>query len=97
MSNLGLNQDDYDDLVDRNEIAHLFGVGPTAVSNYVARTSDKHPPFPEPVIVRSMGRFRLWNLDEVLDWFENAFPKRVSGLPNADTALRAYRDALSDG
>lgn len=67
---------DFDYLVDRNEIAHILGVGPTAVSNYVARTNDKHPPFPEPVITRSLGRFRLWNYVDVMNWHEDAFPKR---------------------
>jgi hypothetical protein len=66
----------FEDLVDRNEIAHLLGVGPTAVSNYVARTSDKHPPFPEAVITRSKGRFRLWNIADVVQWHEQAFPDR---------------------
>lgn len=85
---------DYDNLVDRNEIAHLFGVGPTAVSNYVARTSDKHPPFPEAEIVRANGRFRLWNLDDVLDWYERAFPVRCAELIqnyDVDDRLATYR------
>lgn len=67
---------DFNDLVDRNEIAALLGVGPTAVSNYVARTSDKHPPFPEAVITRSKGRFRLWSISDVVAWHEAAFPSR---------------------
>lgn len=68
---------DYEDLVDRNEIAHLLGVGPTAVSNYVARTSDKHAPFPEPVIVRGLGRFRLWDIADVIEWHAKTFPNRT--------------------
>lgn len=78
-------------LVDRNEIAHLLGVGPTAVSNYVARTSDKHPPFPEAVITRSLGRFRLWDLDDVEQWHTKAFPKRSAVWSNAIVSLRNYR------
>lgn len=83
---------DYEDLVDRNEIAHLFGVGPTAVSNYVARTSDKHPPFPEAVITRSNGRFRLWDIGAVIDWHDATFPKRAL-TPTVDYVdrLRKYR------
>lgn len=67
---------EFNALVDRNEIAALLGVGPTAVSNYVARTSDKHPPFPEAVITRSRGRFRLWDIEDVVKWHEKAFPSR---------------------
>lgn len=67
---------EYEDLVDRNEIAHLLGVGPTAVSNYVARTSVKHAPFPEAVITRSLGRFRLWDIADVIDWHDATFPDR---------------------
>lgn len=70
-------------LVDRNEIAALLGVGPTAVSNYVARTSDKHPAFPEAVITRSRGRFRLWFINDVISWFDEAFPDR-DVLDNVD-------------
>jgi hypothetical protein len=79
-------------LVDRNEIAHLLGVGPTAVSNYVARTSDKHPPFPEAVITRSLGRFRLWDLDDVEQWHTKAFPG-TKPSPTCVTTERARRDA----
>lgn len=78
-------------LVDRNEIAHLLDVGPTAVSNYVARTSDKHPPFPEPVITRSLGRFRLWELDDVAAWHSEAFPKRPDNWDSAIKRLRKFR------
>lgn len=86
----------YDFLVDRNEIAHLLGVGPTAVSNYVARTNDKHPPFPEPVITRSLGRFRLWNLDDVVQWHSEAFPKRAGvWMNNSLTSLRKFREVQS--
>jgi hypothetical protein len=81
----------YDSLVDRNEIAHLLDVGPTAVSNYVARTNDKHPPFPEPVITRSLGRFRLWDIEDVARWHEAAFPKRSGAFDNAIQRLRAVR------
>lgn len=69
--------DNYAYLVDRNEIAFLLGVVPTAVSNYVARTSTKHEPFPEPKIVRSSGRFRLWDVAEVEAWHRKTFPKRT--------------------
>lgn len=86
---------DFDFLVDRNEIAHLLGVGPTAVSNYVARTSDKHAPFPEAVVVRSLGRFRLWNLDDVEDWHTRTFPNRVDLWDNAWSRLDEYRDEQS--
>lgn len=83
---------DYDDLVDRNEIAHLLGVGPTAVSNYVARTSDKHDPFPEAVITRSNGRFRLWSIYDIIDWFDEAFPKRDdSWVDDYERRLCAFR------
>lgn len=78
-------------LVDRNEIAHLLDVGPTAVSNYVARTSDKHPPFPEAVITRSLGRFRLWSLEDVEVWHTKAFPKRSAVWDDAIKRLRDYR------
>lgn len=81
---------DYDYLVDRNEIAHLLGVGPTAVSNYVARTSDKHAPFPEPKITRSLGRFRLWDLADVIEWHSKTFPSR------ADVWDGDYRGTLED-
>jgi hypothetical protein len=83
----------YDDLVDRNEIAHLLGVGPTAVSNYVARTSEKHPPFPEPVVIRGLGRFRLWQLEDVMDWFRTAFSERDAEIHwnEADSRLDSFR------
>lgn len=84
---------DFDSLVDRNEIAALLDVGPTAVSNYVARTSDKHPPFPDPLITRSKGRFRLWAVDDVIDWYERTFPDRAPTLKSKDIAaeLQALR------
>lgn len=78
-------------LVDRNEIAHLLDVGPTAVSNYVARTSDKHPAFPDAVITRSLGRFRLWDLDDVEQWHTKAFPKRSDVWDDAISRLREFR------
>lgn len=78
-------------LVDRNEIAHLLGVGPTAVSNYVARTSDKHAPFPEPVITRSLGRFRLWDIGDVENWHTTTFPSRIIVWEDAMARLRSYR------
>jgi hypothetical protein len=78
-------------LVDRNEIAYLLGVGPTAVSNYVSRTSEKHPPFPEAVISRSLGRFRLYSIDDVEQWHGKAFPKRSDVWDEAITRLRQYR------
>ena len=81
----------YKHLVDRNEIAFLLGVGPTAVSNYVARTSDKHPPFPKALVVRANGRFRLWDLEDVARWHEKAFPERTKAFHNANARLRAYR------
>lgn len=68
---------DYEYLVDRNEIAHLLGIGPTAVSNYVARTSDKHAAFPEPKVTRSLGRFRLWDIADVIEWHSTTFPTRA--------------------
>lgn len=86
---------DFDYLVDRNEIAHLLGVGPTAVSNYVARTSDKHPPFPEAVITRSLGRFRLWEITDVMDWHAAAFPKRSDVWDDWDARLTNYRKTQS--
>lgn len=85
-------QDDLELLVDRNEIAHLLGVGPTAVSNYVARTSDKHAPFPEPVITRSLGRFRLWDIDDVQRWHEETFPGREDKWDHAIARLRKFRE-----
>lgn len=87
---------DYDNLVDRNEIAHLLDVGPTAVSNYVARTSDKHDPFPAPVISRSLGRFRLWDLDDVEAWHTATFPKRSHLWADVKTKLDDFRRG-SDG
>lgn len=83
----------YEDLVDRNEIAHLLGVGPTAVSNYVARTSDKHAPFPEAVITRSLGRFRLWDIADVIDWHDSTFPTRSDVWLDGDymNRLRSFR------
>lgn len=85
----------YDHLVDRNEIAFLLDVVPTAVSNYVARTNDKHPPFPEPEISRSKGRFRLWNIADVEEWHRSTFPKR-SDVWDGDVAelLSEYRATL---
>lgn len=67
---------EYETLVDRNEIAMLLGVGPTAISNYVARSSMKHGPFPDPVIVRGLGRFRLWELSDIIAWHADTFPSR---------------------
>jgi hypothetical protein len=81
----------YDDLVDRNEIAHLLGVGPTAVSNYVARTSTKHAPFPEAVITRSLGRFRLWDLADVIQWHSDTFPARGTVWDDAVDRLATFR------
>lgn len=79
-------------LVDRNEIAHLLGVGPTAVSNYVARTNVKHPPFPDPVLVRGLGRFRLWLIEDVINWYGDAFPNRSgTDLSNYPDRLAAFR------
>jgi hypothetical protein len=83
----------YEDLVDRNEIAHLLEVGPTAVSNYVARTNDKHAPFPRPVISRSLGRFRLWNIGDVEAWHTSTFPNRAHLWTGAIDRLIDYRRA----
>lgn len=87
-----MNADDLELLVDRNEIAHLLGVGPTAVSNYVARTSDKHAPFPEPVITRSLGRFRLWDIVDVQRWHEATFPSREDLWDHSIPRLRKFRE-----
>lgn len=86
-----MNQTELDMLVDRNEIAHILGVGPTAVSNYVARTNSKHSPFPEPVLARSLGRFRLWDLEEVKQWHQAAFPSRVRLWDDTEGRLYEYR------
>lgn len=82
---------DPDRLVDRNEVAHILGVGPTAVSNYVARTSDKHAPFPEPVLTRALGRFRLWDLDDVWVWHVKTFPDRKDKWDDAMVRLTKFR------
>lgn len=82
-------------LVDRNEIAHLLGVGPTAISNYVARTNPKHPPFPAPIVTRSLGRFRLWAINDVEDWHTAAFPNRTDIWDDDPVQrLRAYRRSV---
>lgn len=86
-----MSDEQYEDLVDRNEIAHLLGVGPTAISNYVARTNDKHPAFPEPVISRSLGRFRLWNIADVAEWHTRTFPNRSHLWTGAADKLAEYR------
>lgn len=80
-------------LVDRNEVAALLGVGPTAVSNYIARTSEKHAPFPEPVVTRSLGRCRLFDVFDVVDWHCETFPSR-SDVWNGDVVqmLRDLRE-----
>lgn len=91
-----MNDEQYEDLVDRNEIAHLLGVGPTAVSNYVARTNDKHPPFPDPVISRSRGRFRLWNIADVAEWYTRTFPNRANVWSDASDKIAAYRRTQPD-
>lgn len=83
--------DDYEYLVDRNEVAHLLGVGPTAVSNYVSRINEKHPPFPEAVISRSMGRFRLYDVTDVMTWHAEAFPDRDADRDDFMRRLRVYR------
>lgn len=77
-------------LVDRNELAHILGVGPTAISNWVARSNSKHPPFPEAVITRSLGRFRLWDLAQIENWYRRTFPKRDDGV--WDDAILRLRD-----
>lgn len=86
-----MSDEQYENLVDRNEIAHLLGVGPTAISNYVARTNDKHPAFPKPVISRSLGRFRLWNIADVEVWHTTTFPNRANLWDGAEDKLAAYR------
>jgi hypothetical protein len=78
-------------LVDRNEIATIMGVGPTAVSNYVSRTSDRQPPFPDAVISRSLGRFRLYDINEVEQWHGKAFPQRSEVWDDAIDRLRQFR------
>ena len=84
---------EYAHLVDRNEIAHLLGVGPTAISNYVARTNDKHAPFPTPVVSRSLGRFRLWDIRDVEVWHTNTFPNRSNLWVGAEDRLADFRKA----
>lgn len=86
-----MSDEQYENLVDRNEIAHLLEVGPTAISNYVARTNDKHSPFPEPVISRSLGRFRLWDLDDVEAWHTATFPNRSNLWVGASDRLADFR------
>jgi hypothetical protein len=92
-----MSDEQYDLLVDRNEIAHLLKVGPTAVSNYVARTNDKHAPFPEPVISRSLGRFRLWDIREVRAWHTATFPNRSHVWDNAEDKIAEFRRANTYG
>ena len=82
----------YENLVDRNEIAYLFNIGPTAVSNYVSRTSNKYPAFPDAVITRSLGRFRLWHLNEIIKWHSIAFPLRGNVCGRQIDALDRLRD-----
>jgi hypothetical protein len=71
-------------LVDRNEIAYLFGVGPTAVSNYVVRLNKKYKKFPQAVITRGFGRFRLWDIADVVSWHIDTFPDRDLDIDNLD-------------
>lgn len=81
----------YESLVDRNEVAHILGVGPTAVSNYVSRVNPKQAPFPEAVISRSLGRFRLYDLADVEQWHIKTFPNRSDVWDDAVSRLRQYR------
>lgn len=90
-----MNKQDFDWLVDRNEIAHILGVGPTAVSNYVAQTNKKHPPFPEPVVSRSMGRFRLWDITEVEAWHTSVFSNRAHLWENATEEIEKFRESYN--
>lgn len=71
-------------LVDRNEIAYLFGVGPTAISNYVVRLNKNYKKFPQAVITRGLGRFRLWDIEDVLSWHIDTFPNRDLDVNNLD-------------
>lgn len=88
-----MSDEAYEHLVDRNEIAYLLEVGPTAISNYVARTNDKHAQFPEPVISRSRGRFRLWDLSDVEAWHTSTFPNRAHLWNGAADKIADYRRA----
>lgn len=48
----------YDELLDATQVAALMGLsGTAAVSVYSARYDD----FPEPVVIRNMGRCRLYH------------------------------------
>lgn len=53
-------------LAGSRELAEHFGVSGGAIMNWVTRYSD----FPEPVAVLYMGR--IWNLDDVIAWYEGA-------------------------
>jgi len=88
------SSDKYEYLVDRNEIAYLFGVGPTAVSNYVARFTTTHKEFPKAVITRSFGRFRLWDVADIVEWHTETFPFRdldVGDSTNLDGVLKVIK------
>jgi hypothetical protein len=43
------------------------------------------------VITRSLGRFRLWSLDDVEAWHYGTFPKRADVWDNAIKRLRKFR------
>lgn len=83
----------YDKLVDRNEIAHIVGVGPTAVSNYVAHLNPKYPEFPEPLVVRAYGRFKLWHIDDVKAWWKETFPYRHDVWQDYAERLESFRQS----
>lgn len=56
---------DFDDLASSTDLAVLFKVSPTAISNWKQREDD----FPDPVVTVSQGNNPLYSRREVVRWY----------------------------
>jgi predicted DNA-binding transcriptional regulator AlpA len=71
-----------DCLVGFSEIAERLGVSQTTVDNWIQGIRAKnYRPFPEPV--KTIGRSRIWDWSEVLEWYENYRPSH-GGAPTGN-------------
>ena len=81
---------DTKDLVCSTDIAEMFGVTRSAVSNWAARTSGT--PFPEPVARIGMGP--LYSRKAVLAWYRARHEGRARQLEQQAVMLRGWAAAV---
>lgn len=67
---------DLDDLMSSTDVARFLGVSQPAVSNY----KNRHPTFPDPLVVVSNGRSPLYSRESIVKWWKSRNPALAAAI-----------------